>query len=113
MQKLYENFHIFLHFLLSKGNTVRYSFISDHRDWSWHQDKGSAVGQPIILVPLEYSIFMQIPRNINALKLLQWAMQRKNSTNILHDMMLTQKCENLYDKIISNFHSHNKLSCYQ
>ena len=40
-----------------KGQPINYSFVSDHRDWNWHQDKGSAVGQPNILVYLGYSNF--------------------------------------------------------
>ena len=35
-----------------KGPT-NYLFIPEHKDWSWHQDKGSALGQPNIIVYLE------------------------------------------------------------
>ena len=34
-----------------KGPT-NYLFIPEHKDWSWLQDKGSALGQPNIIVPL-------------------------------------------------------------
>ena len=75
-----------------KGQPANYLFISDHRDWSWHQDKGSAVGQPNIQVSLGYSIFYANSKEQKCIKTIAvgYAVQNrpsaKHSTNILHDV---------------------------